>query len=310
MPPPLIVVVGPTAVGKTAAAIRLCGDFQAEIISADSRQIYRGLDIGTAKPTLEEQAVAVHHLIDVVEPDEVLGLAEYQTLAYAATDDVLQRDSVPLLVGGTGQWVKGVVEGWDVPHVPPDYTLRSELEAEAGRFGPRALHGRLANVDPDAAARIDSRNVRRVIRALEVYLKTGIPISEQQRAKPPPYRILQVGLTMPREMLYARVDARVADMLDNGLLGEIRGLVAQGYGLGLPSMSGLGYRQLGQHLAGEISLDEAVRLIKKDTRRFVRQQYKWFRLDDSAIHWFDASDEFYDGLHDLVVEFLASGHIQ
>jgi tRNA dimethylallyltransferase len=304
---PLIVVVGPTAVGKTAVAIHLCGDFQGEIISADSRQIYRGLDVGTAKPTLEEQAAAVHHLIDVVEPDEVLGLAEYQTLAYAAIDDVVARDSVPLLVGGTGQWVRGVVEGWGVPSVPPDYALRAELEAEADRFGPEILHSRLADVDPDAAARIDCRNVRRVVRALEVYLKTSVPISEQQRSKPPPYRILQVGLTMPREMLYARVDTRVERMLDQGLLAEVMRLVARGYGLDLPAMSGLGYRQIGQHLAGEISLDEAVRLIKTETRRFVRQQYNWFRLDDPATRWFDVSGEFYSELHDLVIEFLAKG---
>jgi tRNA dimethylallyltransferase len=304
---PLIVVVGPTAVGKTATAIRLCGDFQGEIISADSRQIYRGLDIGTAKPTLEEQTAAVHHLIDIVEPDEVLGLAEYQTLAYAAIDDVLARNRCPFLVGGTGQWVRGVLEGWGVPQVPPDYALRAELEDEAKCAGPRALHDRLADVDPDAATRIDYRNVRRVVRALEVYLKTGVPISEQQKAQPPLYHILQVGLTMPRETLYAHLDARVERMLDMGLLAEVMGLVARGYQLDLPAMSGLGYRQIGQHLVGEISLDEAVRLIKRETRRFVRQQYNWFRLDDPAIRWFDVSDTFYDELHISVNEFLAKG---
>lgn len=307
MRPPLIVVVGPTAVGKTATAIRLCGDFQGEIISADSRQIYRGLDIGTAKPTPDEQAAAVHHLIDVVDPDQVLGLAEYQELAYAAIDDVLARCRIPFLVGGTGQWVRGVIEGWGVPRVPPDPALRAELEAEADRAGPHTLHARLAEVDPDAAARIDYRNVRRVIRALEVYLKTGVPISQHQRAQSPPYRILQIGLTMPREVLYARVDARVERMLDKGLLAEVRTLVAQGYGLDLPAMSGLGYRQIGQHLAGEISLDEAVRLIKKETRRFIRQQYNWFRLDDPAIRWFDVSGEYYEALCKIAARFLVEG---
>jgi len=303
--PPLIAVVGPTAVGKTATAIHLCGDFQGEIVSADSRQIYRFLDIGTAKPTPCEQVAAVHHLIDVIEPDQVLGLAEFQEMAYAAINDVLSRDRVPFLVGGTGQWVKGVVEGWGVPRVSPDYALRAELEAKANCIGPQILHARLAEVDPDAAARIDYRNVRRVIRALEVYLKTGIPISRHQRAQPPPYRILQIGLTMPREMLYARVDARVERMLEEGLLDEVRGLVNQGYGLDLAAMSGLGYRQIGQHFAGKISQDEAVRLIKKETRRFIRQQYNWFRLDDPAIHWFDVSGEFYDVLHKLIDEFLS-----
>jgi tRNA dimethylallyltransferase len=307
MPPPLIAIVGPTAVGKTATAIRLCGDFDGEIISSDSRQVYRGLDIGTAKPTPEERAAAVHHLIDVVDPDQVLGLAEYQALAYAAINEVLARKRVPFLVGGTGQWVRAVIEGWGVPHVPPDYALRAELEAEANHAGPQALHARLASVDPDAAAKIDYRNVRRVIRALEVYLKTGIPISQHQRAQPPPYRILQIGLTMPREMLYARADARVERMLADGLLAEVRTLVEQGYHLGLPAMSGLGYRQMGQHLAGELSLDEAVRLIKKETRRFIRQQYNWFRLDDPAIHWFDVSGEYYAALHQVVAAFLTDG---
>ncbi len=307
MLPPLIAIVGPTAVGKTATAIRLCGDFDGEIISSDSRQVYRGLDIGTAKPTPEERAAAVHHLIDVVDPNQVLGLAEYQALAYAAINEVSARKRVPFLVGGTGQWVRAVIEGWVVPRVPPDRGLRAELEAEANRAGPRSLHARLASVDPDAAAKIDYRNVRRVIRALEVYLKTGIPISQHQRAQAPPYRSLQIGLTMPREMLYARADARVERMLADGLLAEVKTLVDQGYHLGLSAMSGLGYRQMGQHLAGELSLDEAVRLIKKETRRFIRQQYNWFRLDDQAIHWFDVSGEYYAALHQVVAAFLADG---
>ena len=292
--------------GKTATAIRLCRDFGGEIISADSRQIYRGLDIGTAKPTPAEQAAAVHHLIDVVDPGQTMGLAEYQALAYAAIDDVLARRRAPFLVGGTGQWVRAVVEGWGVPHVPPDAGLRAELEAEAAGAGPQALHARLAAVDPQAAARIDYRNVRRVIRALEVYLKTGAPITGQQHRQPPPYRILRTGLTMPRQTLYARLDARVDAMLAGGLLDEVTALAGRGYGPDLPAMSGLGYRQIGQYLAGQIGLDEAVRLIKKETRRFVRQQYTWFRLDDPAIHWFDASQpDFYRALCQAVAAFLA-----
>lgn len=305
MDAPLVAVVGPTAVGKTATAVRLCCEFNGEIISADSRQIYRELDIGTAKPTPQEQAAALHHLIDVVGPDQVLGLAEYQEMAYAAIDGVLARSRVPFLVGGTGQWVRAVLEGWGVPRVPPDYELRTELEAEAERVGPQALHARLAEVDSEAAAKIDYRNVRRVIRALEVYLKTGVPITEHQRAEPPLYRILKIGLTMPREELYARVDARVERMLENGLVDEVRSLLAQGYHLNLPAMSGLGYQQIGRHLTGELSLDEAVGLIKKETRRFIRQQYNWFRLDDPAIHWFDVSGESYEALRELVAGFLA-----
>jgi tRNA dimethylallyltransferase len=292
-------------VGKTATAIRLCSTFGGEVISADSRQIYRGMDIGTAKPTPDEQAAAVHHLVDIIDPDQTLGLAEYQALATAAIADVLARRRVPFLVGGTGQWVRGVIEGWGVPRVPPDAGLRAELEAEAANAGPQALHARLAAVDPQAAASIDYRNVRRVIRALEVYLKTGMPISDQQRRQPPPYYILQVGLTMPRPLLYARLDARIDRMLAGGLLDEVKSLVDRGYGLDLPAMSGLGYRQIGLHLAGKISLDEAVGLIKKETRRFVRQQYTWFRPSDPAICWFDASQpDYYEALRATVAAFL------
>jgi tRNA dimethylallyltransferase len=302
---PLVVVVGPTAVGKTALAIELCQRYRGEIVSADSRQIYRGMDIGTAKPTPAEQSAARHHLIDIIEPDQTLGVAEYQSRAYAAIEDVLRRGRIPFLVGGSGQYVHAVVKGWKVPRVPPDYQLRAELEAEARNLGAQALHSRLATLDPQAAARIDHRNVRRVIRALEVCLKTGKPISAQQSAQPPPYRILQIGLTMPRAQLYARIDARVDRMMAEGLLDEVRRLVAQGYSLNLPAMSGLGYRQLGEYLAGRISLEEAVRRIKKETRRFVRQQYNWFRLDDPLIHWVDVSGaDAFERVSQLIESFL------
>ena len=304
--PPLIVVVGPTAVGKTATAIFLCQDFSGEIVSADSRQIYRGMDIGTAKSTPTELAATAHHLIDLVDPDQTLSLVEFQQKAYGAFTDVLDRGGTPFLVGGTGQWVHAVVEGWCVPRVSPDPQLRADLQAEAELLGSQQLHARLAAVDPAAAAKIDYRNVRRVIRALEVYLKTRVPISQQQRAQLPPYRILQIGLTMPRERLYARVDARVDRMMAEGLLAEVRGLVNSGYGLDLPAMSGLGYGQIGQHLAGHITLDQAVRLIKKETRRFIRQQYNWFRLDDPAIHWLDVGTDPPEAAPQLVAAFLAS----
>lgn len=282
---PLLVIVGPTAVGKTAFSLQVAQDFKGEIISADSRQIYRGLDIGTAKATPEQQALVPHHLIDVVNPDEVLTLAEFQERAYAAIEAIQQRQRLPLLVGGTGQWVQAVVEGWGVPRVPPDPVLRARLEAEAQTSGPEALHAQLAAVDPPAAQKLDPRNVRRVIRALEVYHKTGIPMSQHQKKAAPPYRILQIGLTLPRETLYQRIDRRIEHMLEMGLLDEVQRLVQAGYGWDLPAMSGLGYRQIGQYLRGEVSLEEAVALIKKETRRFVRQQYNWFRLDDPQINW-------------------------
>jgi len=287
---PLLAIVGPTAVGKTALSLQLARDFDIEIISADSRQIYRYLDIGTAKPTPQEQAVAPHHLLNVVDPDEVLTLAQFQERAYAIIEAVQQRGRLPVLVGGTGQWVRAVVEGWSIPRVPPDPALRAQLEAQAQANGHAWLHHQLAAVDPQAAQKIDSRNVRRVIRALEVYKKTGIPITEHQRKKAPPYHILQIGLTMERELLYQRIDQRVDKMMELGLLQEVNNLVEAGYGWDKPAMLGLGYRQIGQYVQGQASLDEAVALIKKETRRFVRQQYNWFRLDDERIHWFDIGD--------------------
>ena len=301
---PLIAIVGPTAVGKSELALRLAEEFGGEIVSADSRQIYRGLDIGTAKPTAEERQRVPHHLLDVVNPDEVLTLAQYQELAYAAIDDILARGKVPFLVGGTGLYIKAVVEGWSIPRVPPNERLRAELYRLAELEGPEALHARLREVDPAAAARIDPRNVRRVVRALEVYAETGRPISELQRRSPPPYRTLQIGLTMEREELYRRIDARVERMLERGLVEEVRGLIERGYGLDLPAMSGLGYREMGLYLRGEIGLEEAIRLIKRNTRRFVRHQYNWFRLDDPDIHWFDALSEPYDEIKELVASFL------
>jgi tRNA dimethylallyltransferase len=286
----LLVIVGPTAVGKTALSLRLAQDFAGEIISADSRQIYRGLDIGTDKPSPEQQALVPHHLLDVVNPDEVLTLAEFQERVYATIDAIHERNRLPLLVGGTGQWVWAVVEGWGIPRVPPDPDLRAKLETRAEAIGAEALHAELAAVDPQAAQKLDPHNVRRVIRALEVYHQTGSPISQHQRKSPPPYNILLVGLTMSRKQLYERIDRRIDRMIERGLLAEVEQLVEAGYGWELPAMSGLGYRQIGQYLRGEVSLDQAVALIKKETRRFVRQQYNWFRLDDPRIYWFEVDE--------------------
>jgi tRNA dimethylallyltransferase len=301
---PLVVIVGPTAVGKTRLALRVAGELGAEILSADSRQVYRGMDIGTDKPTAKERQRVPHHLVDIVDPDEEFTLARYQDMAHAAIDDMLTRDRVPLMVGGTGLYIKAVVEGWSIPRVRPNEALRAELYREAEVEGGEALHARLHQVDPVAAEKIDWRNVRRVIRALEVYLETGRPISELQRRKPPPYRVLQIGLTMERATLYQRIDQRVDRMIERGLVEEVRGLVEQGYGYELPAMSGLGYRQVGCYLRGEISLEEAIRLIKRDTRRFVRQQYNWFRLDDEGIHWFQALDDPYERIKGVILQFL------
>jgi tRNA dimethylallyltransferase len=285
----ILVVVGPTAAGKTDLAVDLAESLGGEIISADSRQVYRGMDIGTAKATSQQRARVPHHLLDVVNPDEVLTLADYQRLAFAAIAGVHSRGCLPLLVGGSGLYVRAVVEGWQIPSVPPDPALRAALEAVARQVGTEALHARLAGLDPRAAARIDHRNVRRVIRALEVCLRTGRPITELQTRRPPPWRVLWLGVTRCRPELYARIDARVERMIAGGLVEEVERLAVAGYAWNLPAMTGLGYGQIGAYLRGEIDLEIAIALIKRGTRRFVQQQYNWFPLDDPAIRWVDPS---------------------
>lgn len=301
---PLLVIVGPTAVGKTGTAIRLAQAFDGVVVSADSRQVYRYMDIGTAKPTPEEQAAAPHHLIDVLDPDEPLTLAEFQEMAYAAIDAVHDEGRLPILVGGTGQYVRAVVEGWGIPRVAPHPALRADLRGFAFAYGGTALHAWLREVDPTAAESIDYRNVRRVVRALEVYLVSGTPISVAQERHPPPYAIRQIGLTRPREALYERIDARIDQMMENGLLEEVRGLLARSYGWDLSSMSSLGYRQFSEYLGGEGTLDEAVEAIKRETRRFVRQQATWFREDDPAVTWFDLTTTGFDAVCETVGAWL------
>jgi len=302
---PLVVILGPTAVGKTALSLRLGESLDGEIVSADSRLFYRGMDVGTAKPTIEERARVPHHLIDIAAPDETVGLAEFQERAYSAIADIHARGRLPLLVGGTGQYVRAVVEGWCIPRVPPDFILRAELEAQAEREGATALHARLVQLDPTAAQRIDPRNVRRVIRALEVCLITGRPISEQQRKQSPPYRILQVGLTMERAALYARADRRVEAMMAANLEDEVRQLMEAGYGWSLPAMSGLGYVQFRPYFEGRATLDEVVVEIKRATHRFIRRQYNWFRLSDPAIQWFDVTETTVEEIEAMVRTWLA-----
>ncbi len=280
---PLLVIVGPTAVGKTALSLALAAQFNGEIISADSRLLYQGMDIGTAKPTPEQRSTVPHHLIDICRPDQTLTLAQYQRLAYQTINNIHQRNRLPLLVGGTGQYVKAIVEGWGIPEVAPQKELRKALETLPGL----ELARWLAVLDPQAAERIDGRNTRRVIRALEVTLVKGKPITELQRKKRPSYQIKKIGLNCDRDTLYQRIDQRVDQMMADGLLDELKGLLNAGYKPTLPAMTGLGYRQLLEHLAGTTTLEEAVERIKFETHRFARQQHTWFRADNPAIRWFD-----------------------
>ncbi len=273
---PLLAIVGPTAVGKTALGIALAQRLGGEIVSADSRQIYRQMDIGTAKPTPAERALVPHHLIDIVEPDAPFSLALFQDLAQAAIAAIWVRGRLPIVVGGTGQYLAALLQGWQLPRVPPDAAVRADLEREAETTGALALHARLAAVDPDAAATILPTNVRRVIRALEVYTLTGAPISAQRTMQRPPYAARTLWLALPPERLYARIDARVDAMLALGLEAEVRRLVGAGYGWDLPAMSGLGYREFRPLLAGESTLAACVERLKFNTHAFARRQKGWF----------------------------------
>ncbi len=288
--PPLLLIVGPTAVGKTELAIRLAERLNGEIVSADSRLFYRGMDIGTAKPTPAEQARAPHHLIDVANPDETWSLAMFQQSAHEIIADIHARGRLPLLVGGTGQYVRAVTQGWTPPEVEPDDRLRLVLEKLAEERGKEWLYDRLKAVDPEAAAVIDLRNVRRTIRALEVILTTGHKFSAQRGQADLPYDLLTVGLKRPREELYARVDARIDAMFAAGLLDEVRALLTKGYSPELPSMSGIGYRECCQVLSGQMSEEQARVQMKRITRVFVRRQANWFKESDPNIRWFEAGD--------------------
>jgi len=292
-------------VGKTELALRLGEKLDIEVVSADSRQVYRYMDIGTAKPTPEERRRVPHHLIDIVDPDEDFTLAQYQEMAYAAVEDILRRGKLPFLVGGTGQYVWAVLEGWQIPRVPPQPELRGELYREAEEKGALALFEWLRELDPQAASQIDPRNIRRVVRALEVCITTGRPFSAQRGKNPPPYNILIIGLTMERARLYRRIDRRIERMLERGLIEEVRKLMEMGYGLELPSMSGVGYQEIGRYLLGEISMEEAVRQMKKRTRNFIRHQYNWFRLSDPRIQWLEADTTAWRRAKEMVLSHLS-----
>jgi tRNA dimethylallyltransferase len=303
IPAPLILLVGPTAVGKTELSIRLAERLDAEIISADSRLFYRGMDIGTAKPSLSERRGVPHHLIDVADPDEIWSLAMFQQAANQTISAIHARGKIPMLVGGTGQYIRSVTQGWAPPAQEPDERLRTVLERIGQDVGPFELHRRLTRIDPCAAGHIEPQNLRRTVRALEVILKTGRRFSDQRQTSPSPYSILTIGINRPRPELYQRIDARIQMMLDQGFQQEVQTLLARGYSPDLPNLSAIGYREMIAVIQGKISLDEAIVLMKRYTRQFVRRQANWFKSDDPTIHWFDAATV----LVEQVEEFIQSG---
>jgi tRNA dimethylallyltransferase len=285
----VIAIVGPTAVGKSELALHLAQYFPLEIISADSRQVYRYMDIGTNKPSSAERAAVPHRVIDVVEPDEDFSLAMYHQLAIEALKAIQQKGKLPLLVGGSGLYVWSLVEGWKITEVPPDQKLRRQLEARAEQEDSQSLYRELQDIDPMAAEKINPSNIRRIIRVLEIYHATGQPPSQLQHKEAPAFSVLIIGLTQERGELYRKIDWRVDKMVQRGLVEEVEQLLKKGYSPSLPSMSGIGYKQIGQFLRGEMTLPEAIDKIKYETHRLARHQYAWFRLSDSRVRWFDVS---------------------
>jgi tRNA dimethylallyltransferase len=303
MNPSLIVIVGPTAAGKTELSIQLAERLDGEIVSADSRLFYRGMDIGTAKPTPDQRRRVPHHLIDVTDPDQTWSLAIFQQAAAQAIASIHARGRLPFLVGGTGQYVHAVTRGWTPPAVEPDARLRSILEGMARSQGEDWLHTRLALLDPAAAASIDPHNLRRTVRALEVIFTTGGRFSAHRGQAESPYRLLTIGLTRPRPELYARIDARIEAMFAAGLLDEVRGLLEKGYSPDLPAMSSIGYRECVAVLEGRMSLEEAKIQMRRLTRVFVRRQANWFKMDDPKIRWYQAGEVKIENIEEYIRAF-------
>jgi tRNA dimethylallyltransferase len=287
----LILLIGPTAVGKTELAIQLAERLNGEIVSADSRLFYRGMDIGTAKPTAEEQTRVPHHLIDASDPDETWSLAVFQQKATEIIAEIHSRGKLPFLVGGTGQYARAVTEGWMPPVVKPDERLRVELEKLKDERGADWLHARLHQLDPIAAEKIDARNVRRTIRALEVILTTGKPFSQQRGQSDSPYNLLTIGMKRPRTELYQRIDERIEAMFAAGFLDEVQKLLDKGYSPDLPSMSAIGYREAIRVVKDQWGIEQAKVEMRRATRVFVRRQANWFKESDPDIHWFEAGQE-------------------
>lgn len=303
---PLVVILGPTAVGKTEVAIKLAEKLNGEIVSADSRLFYRGMDIGTAKPTVDERLRVPHHLIDMADPDEIWSLALFQLEANNAIRTIVADHHLPIMVGGTGQFLRAVIEGWKIPSAAPDPRLRIVLTDWAETIGPVALHSNLVVLDPVAASSIDPTNVRRTVRALEVILSTGRRFSDQRQRGHTLYNPLLLGLTRPRPELYQRIDERISEMIASGFIEEVKRLLDLGYSPDLPTLSAIGYGEMVAYIQGKTTLDEAILLIKRKTRVFVRRQANWFKENDPDIHWFQVKDDTLEELVKLVEDWLAS----
>ena len=287
----LLIIAGPTAVGKTDTGIILADKLNGEIISADSMQIYKNMDIGTAKPNLEERMGVIHHLIDIINPDENFSVAEFQRLAGGIIDDLISNKKLPIIVGGTGLYINSLIYDMDFTQFASNRKLRETLQEEAEKMGNEYIHDKLKKIDPNLAGRIHPNNVRRVIRAIEVYHGTGDKMGDFSRdiVLNDEYEFFLAGLTKERSELYDRINKRVDIMIEQGLIKEVRDLVNLGYSKDLISFKGLGYKEIIEYLEGRYDLNEAIRILKRNTRRYAKRQLTWFRRYES-INWYNVSD--------------------
>ena len=282
--PPVLAVVGPTASGKSGWALQLAEQLDGEIVSADSRQLYRRLNIGAAKPTNADRERVPHHCLDLRDPTEPISLAEFLDHARAAIAEIQARDRLPVVVGGSGQYVWALLEGWQVPPAPPDQAFRERMTLEAAARGADALHRELSRIDPQAAAKIDQHNVRRIIRALEVYEVTGRRISDWQRERQP-IRFAAIAPAHEQQALDRRINDRTVAMFGAGLHDEVLSLLAEGVPQGAPGFDAIGYREVLAQIRAELSLLDAIVAVASATKRFSRRQHAWFRAADPRIHW-------------------------
>ncbi len=288
--PKLIMLVGPTGSGKTGLAIQLAKALDTEIISADSRYLYRQLNIGTAKPTEDELAHVRHHLINCADLDIPWSIGDYKNESEKLIRKLNDDGKIPILTGGTGQYIRAIRQNWQIPELEADDRMRDVLDAIGGRIGFEKLHEKLQLLDPEAAGFIDYRNHRRTVRALEVIFKTGVRFSQIRSKGEPPFDTLIIGLEWQRKELYQRIDERIEQMLDAGFVEEVRELIEKGYKDALQKMGVIGYSELITFLDGEINLEEAKMLIKRNTRKYVRRQVNWFKPIDPEIYWLNAQD--------------------
>jgi tRNA dimethylallyltransferase len=306
-PTKLMVICGPTASGKSELALRLAHELSAEIINADSMQIYRGMDIGTAKPGIEERATVPHHLFDITDPDQPFSAADFADAADRIIHDINDRGKRVIVAGGTGLYIKALLKGL-IDSPSGNETIRRELQADALELGNEAVLERLRRVDPDSAARMHPNNLVRIIRALEVYHQTGIPLSiyqEEHGFFVQRYQSMQIGIRIDRTFLYSRIDERVGRMLEQGLMQEVQQLLDRGYRPEAKAMRSIGYKEMTAHLTGEYSLDEAIRLIKRNTRHYAKRQMTWFNADKDIL-WFEYPSEF-DTILQRAIDFFEQG---